>query len=74
MKLSEKYLFKIKANQSQGILFTNEELKVYSEIISLEAQQSFLVGHPYSIPQDKQLNLLSDIVNQLQEIAQKENL
>lgn len=73
MKLSEKYLNRIEQPDS-CLMMTKERAMVYGQICGLEAQQTLLVANPYSIPQEKQLELLATIVNQLQEIAEKEKL
>lgn len=75
MKLSEKYLEKLKKSCiNNPILFTEFELKLYSEIISFESQQTLLVSSQSYFSQDKYIDKLSEIMNGLQEISMREQL
>lgn len=74
MKLSEKYIQKLdeEIKGEQGIVI--EEIQLYGKICTLEANKTFLIDNQTIILQEKYISELSDIVNTLQEIAEKEGL
>ena len=76
MKLSEKYLAEKLPHDGLGFMNTvsMDKLKLYAQICALEAQQTLLVSNPSTFPQEKYTDKLAEIVNALQDIAQRENL
>lgn len=76
MKLSEKYLKEKLPHDGMGFLqtVTMEKLIDYAEIRALEAQQTLLVSNPSTFPQERYIDTLAEIVNQLEELKIKHQL